>query len=345
MLVHQSKRLHSSCFVISNNDASIFPNLDISCSDDSIKPLKFDRILCDAPCTGDGTIRKNIDVWRKWSIANGNNFHGLQLRIAKRSLELLAKDGLMVYSTCSLNPLEDESVIASILNQSDHGVELVDVSEKLKGLKYKPGLSKWVVMQKDKKIVSSMNDVDEKCRTQVCKSMFPPSNVDELQLSRCIRILPHQQNTGGFFVAVLRKKVETLPWERLGKVRLGEKNEEKKEEEDGDDDGDVDEEAGDDNGLKCPPTKKPRKYRGFREDPFYFLTEQCDEWKSIKNYFKISNDFPVRQLATRSLIAKRNIYFLSESARNVIVNNKNKIKVSGNKVIKIFNFLHLKLYV
>lgn len=39
--------------------------------------LKFDRILCDVPCTGDGTLRKNADIWTKWNTANGNNLHGL----------------------------------------------------------------------------------------------------------------------------------------------------------------------------------------------------------------------------------------------------------------------------
>lgn len=38
--------------------------------------LKFDRILCDVPCSGDGTLRKNFDVWMKWNAANGASLHG-----------------------------------------------------------------------------------------------------------------------------------------------------------------------------------------------------------------------------------------------------------------------------
>jgi len=37
---------------------------------------RFDRILADVPCSGDGTMRKNPDIWCKWSPANGNNLHG-----------------------------------------------------------------------------------------------------------------------------------------------------------------------------------------------------------------------------------------------------------------------------
>ena len=45
-------------------------------SDGSIGPIKFDRILCDVPCSGDGTLRKNFDVWAKWNPVNGANLHG-----------------------------------------------------------------------------------------------------------------------------------------------------------------------------------------------------------------------------------------------------------------------------
>lgn len=40
---------------------------------------RFDRILADVPCSGDGTMRKNPDIWCKWSPANGSNLHGYKL--------------------------------------------------------------------------------------------------------------------------------------------------------------------------------------------------------------------------------------------------------------------------
>jgi 16S rRNA C967 or C1407 C5-methylase (RsmB/RsmF family) len=52
----------------------------------------LNRILCDVPCSGDGTMRKNPDIWPKWNAASGTNLHGVQYRILKRGVELLGKD-------------------------------------------------------------------------------------------------------------------------------------------------------------------------------------------------------------------------------------------------------------
>ena len=63
MLVHQAKRLQSPSVIITNHDACIMPNLQMTSEDGSTKNMKFDRILCDVPCSGDGTLRKNADAW------------------------------------------------------------------------------------------------------------------------------------------------------------------------------------------------------------------------------------------------------------------------------------------
>ncbi|XP_053212199.1 RNA cytosine-C(5)-methyltransferase NSUN2-like [Panonychus citri] len=327
MLVHQAKRLHSPCFIICNHDAGGMPNF-FTQSNGTRTKLKFDRVLCDAPCTGDGTIRKNIDVWTKWTISNGNNFHNIQLRIGRRSLEMLAKDGMMVYSTCSLNPVEDEAVVASLLTQSQGTVELVDVSNRLPGLKYLPGLETWVVMQKESKIVNSFAEVEENLRTQIRESMFPPANAKDLNLNRCLRILPHYQNTGGFFVAVLRKKVDYLPWEKPKDLTSNSDTENVKTEES------ITEEA--EPPKPDHPNKRPRRSLGFKEDPFFFLTPENEEWIEIKKFFKISDDFPVNQLVVRSLGAKRNIYFVTSSARDIITNNETNVKFI-NAGVRLFS--------
>lgn len=75
LLVHQGKRLNSPAFVVTNHDASRFPDLHTKDKDGTLKKLKFDRVLCDVPCSGDGTMRKNIDVWKKWAPSNGLYLH------------------------------------------------------------------------------------------------------------------------------------------------------------------------------------------------------------------------------------------------------------------------------
>jgi 16S rRNA C967 or C1407 C5-methylase (RsmB/RsmF family) len=49
----------------------------------------YDRILCDVPCSGDGTMRKSPDIWRKWNVASGNSLHLTQLKIALQAARLL----------------------------------------------------------------------------------------------------------------------------------------------------------------------------------------------------------------------------------------------------------------
>ena len=58
--------MNETCFIFStNHDASIFPNIKVTNPNNTMEKvnLKFDRILCDVPCGGDGTIRKNADIW------------------------------------------------------------------------------------------------------------------------------------------------------------------------------------------------------------------------------------------------------------------------------------------
>jgi tRNA (cytosine34-C5)-methyltransferase len=61
----------------------------------------------------------------------------------KRGLELLDVGGLLVYSTCSLNPIEDEAVLSRMLREAGGAVQLLDIN--LPNLKYVKGLSKWKV--------------------------------------------------------------------------------------------------------------------------------------------------------------------------------------------------------
>ncbi|KAB1281340.1 tRNA -methyltransferase [Camelus dromedarius] len=180
LLVHQAKRLSSPCIMVVNHDASCIPRLQMDVNGRK-EILFYDRILCDVPCSGDGTMRKNIDVWKKWTTLNSLQLHGLQLRIATRGAEQLVEGGRMVYSTCSLNPIEDEAVIASLLEKSEGALELADVSSELPGLKWMPGLSQWKVMTKDGQWFAEWDDVPRGRHTQIRPTMFPPRDPEKLQ--------------------------------------------------------------------------------------------------------------------------------------------------------------------
>uniref|UniRef100_UPI00358F2CBB RNA cytosine C(5)-methyltransferase NSUN2-like isoform X2 n=1 Tax=Myxine glutinosa TaxID=7769 RepID=UPI00358F2CBB len=216
LLVHQVKRLGSPNVIVCNHNGAQFPRLYMpsSTSKKGRTSLVFDRVLCDVPCSGDGTLRKNPAVWMKWNVDNALNLHRQQVRLIIRASEVLAIGGRLVYSTCSLNPLENEAVVAHILSKSNGALQLIDVSHKLPGLKRMPGLTSWKVMSRDGHWFSTWPDVTKRQRGRLRPSMFPPN--ETLDLHRCIRILPHQQNTGGFFVAVL-EKTTNLPWNKQPK--------------------------------------------------------------------------------------------------------------------------------
>ena len=80
-----------------------------------LKNFKFDRVLCDVPCSGDGTLRKNTGLWKNFHSALGHNLHELQVNLLMKGLSLVKQHGRLVYSTCSFNPLENEAVVQAVL--------------------------------------------------------------------------------------------------------------------------------------------------------------------------------------------------------------------------------------
>ncbi|KAH9477926.1 Multisite-specific tRNA:(cytosine-C(5))-methyltransferase trm4b [Psilocybe cubensis] len=215
LLIHQSARLPSPALMVTNLDASNYPSIKIKtptrAGGSRTVPLLFDRILCDVPCSGDGTIRKNMGIWKSWQPMDGNGLHGLQVRILLRAMNLLKDNGRIVYSTCSLNPVENEAVIAEAL-AANPAFELVDVSSKLPELKRRPGLSTWhpsadrVSATTYATYEEFMNSsTDSTIKAKMTPGHWPPPNAESLHLDRTMRIYPHLQDTGGFYVAVLQK--------------------------------------------------------------------------------------------------------------------------------------------
>ncbi|KAI9672899.1 MAG: hypothetical protein M1829_004449 [Trizodia sp. TS-e1964] len=223
MLVHQMKRLCSPNLIVTNHDATHFPSIRLPSKPTanetlpSSQYLKFDRILADVPCSGDGTCRKNPNIWKDWNPSNPLGLHITQVRILVRALQMLKVGGRVVYSTCSLNPVENEAVVASAIERCGglSRVCLIDCTNEIPGLRRKPGLANWAVMDKQSRVWNSWEEVrvmqeqDPSGLSRLVEGMFAPVSPRELiPLGRCMRVLPHQQDTGGFFIAVLEKLSE-----------------------------------------------------------------------------------------------------------------------------------------
>ena len=183
---------------------------------------------------------------------------------------LLNKKKKQVYSTCSFNPVENEAVVANLLLKYKGQLELVESRHKLPGLKTINGLLKWNLMDKNGDIYENVEQVSTSKYANLLKSyMFPPelSVAQELNLDRCIRVLPHHQNTGGFFIAVLRKlPVADEPIE--SEVAL--KTESPPE-------------ADESRVMKAPPAKRQRFV--YEENPFQFIDDNSQlltDWSKIK---------------------------------------------------------------
>ena len=236
MLIHQTKRLNSPNLIVTNNDATAFPSL-IKTSEKLASGkvrntyLKFDRVLADVPCSGDGTSRKNYNVWREWAPYSGLNLHLIQVRILVRGLQMLKVGGRLVYSTCSMNPIENEAALASAIIRCGGNAKarLLDVSDHLPNLKRRPGLKGgWKVMDKQGRWWNSYEEATagpssgegwQDREARMVKGMWynPPDDENErVPTEHAMRIYPHLQDTGGFFVAVLEKLGEISPTEEEG---------------------------------------------------------------------------------------------------------------------------------
>lgn len=219
MLVHQVKRLNSPNIIVMNHDATLLPSIKIAEGTDG-KPgkyLKFDRILADVPCSGDGTARKNPTIWKDWIPGNGLGLHITQVRILVRALQMLRVGGRVVYSTCSLNPIENEAVIASAIERCGgiEKVRIIDCNDEISGLQRRPGMRTWQVMDRKERFWKSWNELDRAREShepegtdRIIEGMFPPPEDRKLPLDRCMRVYPHLQDTGGFFICVLEKQTE-----------------------------------------------------------------------------------------------------------------------------------------
>ena len=144
MLIHQINRSGTAGMAVINHPGQFLPQLYTHKINHIKQKFQFDKVLCDVPCSGDGATRKIPLKWAKWHTSDGISLHPLQLSILMKSVNLLKRGGLIVYSTCSLNPIENEAVLSGLLKKVAKGLEIIDIHNMYE-VKGRRGLLDWKV--------------------------------------------------------------------------------------------------------------------------------------------------------------------------------------------------------
>ncbi len=106
-----------------------------------LSDIKFDKILLDAPCSGEGMLTLSIDKdLSTWSVAHIRRLQTLQKQLILQAWQLLKPGGTLVYSTCTMAPEENEMVIDYLLRKAED-TRLVNLGMEFDN-QY-PALQKW----------------------------------------------------------------------------------------------------------------------------------------------------------------------------------------------------------
>ena len=79
----------------------------------------FNKILIDAPCSGEGMFRKGNNEIKNWQQKGSEPYAKLQREIVDDAIKLLAPGGMLLYSTCTFSPEENEQVIEYLLEKNE----------------------------------------------------------------------------------------------------------------------------------------------------------------------------------------------------------------------------------
>jgi NOL1/NOP2/sun family putative RNA methylase len=132
--------------------------------------IAFDRVLLDPPCSGEGTYRVGARSPLTEDPEVSRRLQRLQQLLLRHALDVLQPGGILVYSTCTYAPEENEAVLHPVVEEGRAELIPIDIP-----FRYSPGIEAWIGQQ------------------------FHPS------LKHAARFYPHFVNSWGFFIASLRK--------------------------------------------------------------------------------------------------------------------------------------------
>ncbi len=133
-------------------------------------PMFFDRILVDAPCSGEGMFRKEEAARGEWSLENVRMCADRQALILEEAAKMLKPGGVLVYSTCTFSPEENEGTVSTFLQK--HGACYIEETGLEK--QFSPGRADWI--------------------------QYPAAGIEHT-----LRLWPHLLRGEGHYVARLRK--------------------------------------------------------------------------------------------------------------------------------------------
>lgn len=143
----------------------------------------FDRILVDAPCSGEGMFRKSPVIMDNWEHYGTEYYSKLQVEILDSAVKMLRPGGYLLYSTCTFSPLEDEGSVMHVLNNND-----------------------------DMHVVKAIGEKSVNSSSSADYSGFSSGHPDWVEngseeLNNCIRLWPFNVDGEGHFAALMKKDV------------------------------------------------------------------------------------------------------------------------------------------
>ena len=146
-------------------------------------PNTFDKILVDAPCSGEGMFRKSPAIMKNWEQYGVEHYNEIQKEIMLFAYRMLKPGGMMLYSTCTFSPEENEGTLAYILKEHP-----------------------------DMHVIEALPNIEERNRLGISFDGFDCGKPEWVngpeELMHCVRLWPHKIDGEGHFIALLRKDSE-----------------------------------------------------------------------------------------------------------------------------------------